>query len=981
MELVFLFRRLWRRRLLAVAGVVVAAGAGQFLSGGSTQGIGTASTRLAITTSQAVVQASAPASQSNTGPPPNHAPWVADLLATGTAKREIAGAASIPADQLAVVDVNVNQLVVATPLPTAVSQASASFGARYTLLVNPSGGELPVVELDAEAPDRGGAERLLVAARQVLTDLASGSHGSGLIVTVISPSTSRQVERGPRKLTKVITVLMVFLVWCFIVLAVPDKRRWRRRSKGLRRFIPLGGCALIALVGAFVSISKISLLPPHLERRDLANAGAQTHILVDTPPWSIVAAPPTAVRQVAPPSTILDPNALSEDFDTLTSRASLLGGLLTTPPLVAQIAHFAGVSPNAIYAYESPIQNVPIALSAPSSEKRATELVGLRRPDLIEIQVSPHNQVLGIFTQAPTPAEAQRLAQATVTGLDAYLQIEAKAYGVPQQTRLWELGQPEGAILTTGTKKIAVFTFIAVFILAVCALGLVRRVRGRLTAGQDESSRLAPPAPPIPARVLARMGPPLRRELSRTDGGMWPRTTRVLPWLLAAFMAMVWLVPFDAILLNISLPITFPLDRLFVPVIIGVWLMAFAGGRRVAPRMTLTWIHAAVGAFMTVALLSVVLNAPDLNHTQELMDGLKRIPLFASYLSVFFIVASVVRPEEVRAFMKFTFFLAVILAIGMIVQYRFNYNVFYTLSEQLLPGVFTVTTVNAGAIDGLGRRLVQGSAGHPLEAVAMLCVGVAIAVVMFIETKDSRHRIGYGLALCLMLAAMVTTYRKSALLAPLALMLAIGWFRPRQVVRMAPLGLIAFAAIHALAPGAFGAITTQLSPTHLNVPTVDDRVFRYDAVRPDVWSHLLFGRGLGTYNWVAHRILDSEALGRLIETGVLGLVTYFLMMISVVVVSAPVIKSRDPNRAPLALACAAAAVSFAVISTFYDATAFPHGPYLFLCMAGFAAILATERKAEAHAGAPPPSALALRHSMRRRPPVARGQKAEATDQA
>jgi len=199
------------------------------------------------------------------------------------------------------------------------------------------------------------------------------------------------------------------------------------------------------------------------------------------------------------------------------------------------------------------------------------------------------------------------------------------------------------------------------------------------------------------------------------------------------------------------------------------------------------------------------------------------------------------------------------------------------------------------------------------------------------------------------------------------------------VVRMAPLALIAAGAIHVFAPGAFGSITTQLAPTHLNVPTVDDRVVRYDAVRPDVWSHLLFGRGLGTYDWVAHRVLDSEILGRLIETGVLGLVTYFLMMISVVVVSAPIIRSGDPKRAPLALACAAAAVSFAVISTFYDATQFPHGPYLFLCMAGFAAILASENKAEARAGAPPPPAWVQRHAMRRRRLVARGQEAAATD--
>ena len=979
MELVFLLRRLWRRRLAVAIGLVVAAGAAFVLGGGFSQVVGVASTRLAITTEQTVEQSLAPSASSSAVTPPDHAPWVADLLATSTAKGEIARAAGLPVDQLAVVDENLNQLVVATPLPTAVSQGSPGLAARYALVVNPDTSGLPVAELDAQAPDRASANRLLVAATQVLTNVASGGDGSGLVVTVISPPTVKQVVHGPRKLMKVITVVIVFLVWCCIVLAVPGKGRRRRRAGGLRRFVPLGACALLALVGAFVSISKISLLPPHLERRDLANAGAETHIMVDTPPASVLGAPPTAIHQVAPPSTILDPKALSEDFDALTDRATLLGSLLTTPPVVAQIAHFAGVSPSAIYAYDSPTQNVPTALSEPSSEKRATQLVDLRRPDLIEIQVSPYNQVLGIFTQAPSPLEAQRLAAATVPGLEAYLATVAKAYGVPQQTRLWELGQPEGAVLTTGTKEIAFFTFFSVFLLAWCGLAVIRKARSQRRAGRDREpcapERLARPLRPR----LARLTPRLRRERSRVDGGMWPRTTRVLPWLLAMFMAMVWLVPFDAILLNVSLPISMPLDRLLLPVVIGVWLLAFVGGRHTAPRIRLTWIHGAVGAFMTVALLSVVLNAPDLNHTQELMDGLKRIPLYASYLSVFFMVASAVRPEEVRAFLKLNFFLAVILAIGMIIEYRFDYNVFYTLSKQLLPSVFTVTTINAGAVDGLGRRLVQGSSGDPLEAVAMLCVGVAIATVLFIQSKERGHRFWYGLALCLMLAAMVSTFRKSALLAPLAIFVLVTWFRPRQAVRMAPLALVAFAAIHVFAPGALGSITAQLSPTRLNVPTVDERVMRYDAVRPEVWSHLLFGRGLGTYNWVAHRIIDSELLGRLIETGILGMVTYFLMMVSVVIVSAPVIRSGNPNRAPSALACAAAAASFAIISTFYDATSFPHGPYLFLCMAGFAAILASDHAAQPRAGAPPPR-VSTRPDLvdSRRSGMGGGQKAAAT---
>ena len=63
-------------------------------------------------------------------------------------------------------------------------------------------------------------------------------------------------------------------------------------------------------------------------------------------------------------------------------------------------------------------------------------------------------------------------------------------------------------------------------------------------------------------------------------GGDWPRTTRVLPWSLAVFMAMLWLVPFNVIQLSASLPIDLKFDRLFLPFVVVLWaLMVAVGGR------------------------------------------------------------------------------------------------------------------------------------------------------------------------------------------------------------------------------------------------------------------------------------------------------------------------------------------------------------------------------------------------------------------
>ena len=65
--------------------------------------------------------------------------------------------------------------------------------------------------------------------------------------------------------------------------------------------------------------------------------------------------------------------------------------------------------------------------------------------------------------------------------------------------------------------------------------------------------------------------------------GDWPRTTRVMPWLIAGFTVLLWLVPFNVIQLSVSLPFDLKLDRLVLPFVFGLWLLTLASGGRAAP--------------------------------------------------------------------------------------------------------------------------------------------------------------------------------------------------------------------------------------------------------------------------------------------------------------------------------------------------------------------------------------------------------------
>ena len=380
-----------------------------------------------------------------------------------------------------------------------------------------------------------------------------------------------------------------------------------------------------------------------------------------------------------------------------------------------------------------------------------------------------------------------------------------------------------------------------------------------------------------------------------------------------------------------------------MPVVAVTWILALMSGGPAAPRLRLTPVHVAIAAFAAVAGLSVVLNAHALNHALEFETSIKKLPLLVAYLSMFVLTSSVVRKTEVPAFMKLTLALAVIAAAGMIWEFRFEYNVFYDWSRKLLPGIFSVVVPDSSSVDDIGRRMTIGPSELSLEAVAMLAMALPIALVGISHARRWSGRLLYGLAAAIILAAAFSTYRKSALLAPVSVIATLAWFRRRELLRMAPLGIFVLGVVHVLSPGALGSTTVQLSSGRLGATTVSDRTADYDAVRPDLWTHLLLGRGSGSYEHTSYRILDNEILHQVLEIGVVGLVAFVLMGVTVVLSARRLIAARHPTWSPIALACAAAAVAFLVVATLFDSLSFPHVPYIFMALAGLlAAVLSAE---------------------------------------
>ena len=97
--------------------------------------------------------------------------------------------------------------------------------------------------------------------------------------------------------------------------------------------------------------------------------------------------------------------------------------------------------------------------------------------------------------------------------------------------------------------------------------------------------------------VIDEQHPHLFEDLSgRSDGAAarsddWPHTTRLMPWLLAGFMATVFLIPIDGTELKVHLPVDSKPDRFLIMAMAGLLIIKAllpkkTGERRGRRRMT-----------------------------------------------------------------------------------------------------------------------------------------------------------------------------------------------------------------------------------------------------------------------------------------------------------------------------------------------------------------------------------------------------------
>ena len=236
METVTILRELWRRRflvgLVALASILVGLALSyQFNLPPESRkyDVGVANTRVLVDTPTSQVVEVAPKGSETLGPRAN---LIANLMVEGEVKASIARRAGLRPKKL----VAASEAAIESGTVSSKTLKDPNVNLLTTRVVaNPTGDQLPIIDVDAQAPTVAGAERLANAAvnglRDYLDSKAAAEDASDsrrLIVTALGAPQARLAVRGPSRVIAFGAALFLLIGGCAAIVATSALARgWR----------------------------------------------------------------------------------------------------------------------------------------------------------------------------------------------------------------------------------------------------------------------------------------------------------------------------------------------------------------------------------------------------------------------------------------------------------------------------------------------------------------------------------------------------------------------------------------------------------------------------------------------------------------------------------------------------------------------------------------------------------------------------------
>lgn len=415
----------------------------------------------------------------------------------------------------------------------------------------------------------------------------------------------------------------------------------------------------------------------------------------------------------------------------------------------------------------------------------------------------------------------------------------------------------------------------------------------------------------------------------------------LLRWeaLLGLLILVILFIPIRRYTMPGNLPFELEPYRLVVAMIAVAWGTSLLIDRRV--RLRRSGLEGPLLLFVFAALASVLVNAQRVAATDVQAHVVKKLMFFASFLVVFYLVASLVRRRQsIDVLLKFLTGGGAIVAVLAVIENRYSYNVFNGL-QGIVP------LVELSEVPDAPQRSVRlrayASAEHPIALGAALVTLLPGSIYL---ARTAGHK--WWIASILLVLGTLATVSRTAVLMLMALLLAFLWLRPRSTALFLPALIPILVIVHFALPATLGSIKNSFFPPGGLIEEQQSSVGtrgqgRIADIQPaleEVAREPLLGQGFGTRPvtdnlYGSLEILDNQWLGILLETGVIGTFAWTWLFLRFLPRSGRAAK-EDPSPRGLLLAAITAAVFAYAIGMFtYDAFAFTQGVFIFFILLGF----------------------------------------------
>ena len=117
------------------------------------------------------------------------------------------------------------------------------------------------------------------------------------------------------------------------------------------------------------------------------------------------------------PSVARGRGIFPDDPVTFTKRAELMGRMIISPPVLDRMAARCGLPAGQISGLGRTTANVPDELTQPDGQQRASDIQASNATYRVEMQSRQSQPIIDIYTEAPTVAAAECLANAAPVAL------------------------------------------------------------------------------------------------------------------------------------------------------------------------------------------------------------------------------------------------------------------------------------------------------------------------------------------------------------------------------------------------------------------------------------------------------------------------------------------------------------------------------------------------------------------------------------